>query len=77
MKRDKSSKDWTVRIKDILHSIGKIEKYSQKLTLASFKKDELVVDAVIRNFEIIGEASRAIPLAIRRSYPDIPWKQMV
>ncbi len=35
-----------------------------------------VVDAVIRNFEIIGEASVHIPHAFRSANPDIPWKQM-
>jgi uncharacterized protein with HEPN domain len=35
-----------------------------------------VIDAVIRNFEIIGEASKNIPLNIRRLYPSIPWDQM-
>ena len=35
-----------------------------------------MVDAVVRNFEIIGEASKSIPLTVRRSYPNIPWAQM-
>ncbi len=32
--------------------------------------------AVIRNFEIIGEASKHIPETIRGKYPKIPWKEM-
>jgi uncharacterized protein with HEPN domain len=46
------------------------------MTALQFRKNELVVDAVVRNFEIIGEASKNIPSKIRQSYPDIPWKQM-
>ena len=71
-----SSRDWLFRIQDILKAIDKIESYVENMTLNQFKKNELVIDAVIRNFEIIGEASKSIPLSIRNSYPDIPWDQM-
>jgi uncharacterized protein with HEPN domain len=36
----------------------------------------MVVDAVVRNFEIIGEASKNIPEEIQLKYPEIPWKKM-
>ncbi len=36
----------------------------------------MVVDAVIRNFEIIGEATRNIPEWVIDKYPEIPWKKM-
>lgn len=71
-----SSKDWEFRIHDILTSISKIQTYVDGITFAQFKKNELVVDAVIRNLEIIGEASKNIPLTVRRAHPDIPWDQM-
>ncbi len=77
MKQNKSSRDWSFRIKDILHAIQKIEQYTKDMTLAEFKKNELVIDAVIRNFEIIGEASNSIPTTIQNAYPGIPWRQMV
>jgi uncharacterized protein with HEPN domain len=59
-----------------VEAIEKIEKYLGDMTLSQFAKNELVIDGVIRNFEIIGEASKAIPLAIQKAYPDIPWTQM-
>lgn len=46
------------------------------MTASEFKKNKLVVDAVIRNFEIIGEASTHIPYTFRSAHPDVPWKQM-
>lgn len=46
------------------------------MTLSQFKNNELVIDAVVRNLEVIGEASKNIPLTIQRTYPDIPWEQM-
>jgi uncharacterized protein with HEPN domain len=36
----------------------------------------LVVDAIVRNFEIIGEASKNIPIDIQKRYPEIPWRKM-
>lgn len=76
MKLNKSSRDWPFRIKDILQAIDSIEEYTKNMTASDFKKNNLVVDAVIRNFEIIGEASVHIPDTFRSNYPDIPWKQM-
>jgi uncharacterized protein with HEPN domain len=71
-----SSRDWHFRIQDILKSIQKIESYIEGMTAAQFKKNELVIDAVVRNLEIIGEAGKSVPLSIRRLYPDVPWEQM-
>jgi uncharacterized protein with HEPN domain len=56
--------------------LNKIEQYLESITLAQFRKNELVIDAVIRNFEIIGEASKNIPIDIQQRYPEIPWRQM-
>lgn len=44
--------------------------------LKNFKDRSLKTDAVIRNLEIIGKASKNIPEKIKRTYPEIPWKQM-
>jgi len=41
-----------------------------------FSKNYLVVDAVVRNLEIIGEASNKIPEDIKNKYPQIPWDKM-
>lgn len=71
-----SSRDWHFRIQDILKSIQKIETYIEGMTAIQFKKNELVIDAVVRNFEIIGEASKNILPSTRRLYPDVPWDQM-
>jgi uncharacterized protein with HEPN domain len=71
-----SSRQWMFRVQDILNAIEKIERYTDEMTLTKFKQNELVIDAVVRNFEIIGEASKNIPLSVQRSHPAIPWKEM-
>ena len=63
-------------LEDILNAINRIEEYTRGLTFNSFVEDRKTVDAVIRNFEIIGEATKHIPERIRRDYPKVPWKDM-
>lgn len=76
MKPEKFSRSWILRIQDILHSIEKISHYLEKITLAEFRKNNLIQDAVVRNFEIIGEASKHIPSTVKIRFPNIPWKEM-
>ncbi len=72
MKQSRPSKNWAFRVTDILHAIDKIESYLEDMSALELKKNELVVDAVIRNFEVIGEASNCIPRSIQQSHPHIP-----
>jgi len=71
-----SFREWRFRIDDILDSIFKVERYAKNKTFEEFSSDEMILDAVIRNFIIIGEAARNIPNKITQSYPDIPWRLM-
>ena len=61
---------------DILDAINSIEEYTSGLTFEAFAKDKKTVDAVIRNFEIIGEATKHIPEKIRKEHPKVPWNYM-
>lgn len=63
-------------IKDILNAIESIEKFVEGMTFEEFCEDDKTSSAVVRKFEIIGEASKNIPEKIKRKYPDIPWKEM-
>lgn len=69
-------RDAKLYVKDIIDSIQKIEQYTKGLSVEKFKEEDLIIDAVIRNFEIIGEASKNIPEEIKTQHPDIPWKEM-
>lgn len=71
------SRDWEFRIQDIIDSISKIEKYLDGLDIENFKNNSLVIDAVIRNLEIIGESSNHLPRSLHEKFPKIPWNQMI
>lgn len=70
-------RDWGIFIDDILGSIEKIERYTEGKTFEAFSRNEIVIDAIVRNFEIIGEAARNIPEEIKGKYPFVEWKEMV
>ena len=61
---------------DIILSITRIEEYIDGLTFQEFKRDYKTVDAVIRNFEIIGEASRNLPEEFKDKHSEVPWSEM-
>ncbi len=69
-------RDFQVYLEDVIDAINSIEAYTKGLTYEGFVGDRKTVDAVIRNFEIIGEATKHIPLAVRREYPKVPWRDM-
>src|SRR3989344_3554768 len=66
-------RDYKLYLQDIKDCIVQIEKYTQGLSEESFKKDKMKQDAIIRRFEIIGEASRNIPRALKEKNKEIPW----
>lgn len=71
-----SKRDWILLFEDILESIYKIENYTKELSFDDFAVNTLVIDGVIRNIEIIGEASKNIPSEIQEKFSDIPWKKL-
>ena len=63
-------------IQDIIESAQKILDYTIGLTYEEFKSDSMRVDAVIRNFEIIGEAANKLPDQIKDELPNIDWHKI-
>jgi uncharacterized protein with HEPN domain len=63
-------------LEDILQSANKILAYTNGFSYSQFLADSRTVDAVIRNFEIIGEAANRLPQEIRDQYPKIDWHRI-
>ena len=66
--RDKS------RLEHILQAIERIRRYTKGKTFDDFIADDMMYYAVVKNIEIIGEASNMLTEEFRNAHPDAPWK---
>lgn len=71
-----SKRSTDLLIDDILDSGQKILDYTLGLTLEQFSADSKTVDAVIRNFEIIGEAANRLPEDFKEKHSEIDWHKI-
>jgi uncharacterized protein with HEPN domain len=69
-------RDYRLYAKDILDAAEAIEHFVEGMDLEKFKSDDKTSSAVIRKFEIIGEAAKHIPDPVREKYPAVPWKEL-
>ncbi len=73
---EKERRKYMMYLEDIQLSMKRIAEYIDGFNFSDFKKDYKTVDAVIRNFEIIGKASKNIPDFLKESYDKVPWSEM-
>ncbi len=66
--------DNTDRLRHILDAIAKIERYLVGFDLEMFRSNETTIDAVVRNIEIIGEATTCLPRDFKAKYPEVEWR---
>lgn len=70
-------KDDSVYLHHILDAIERIEHYLSGMELSQFLQDVLRQDGVVRQLEVIGEASRQISSSFRSQHSEIPWGQII
>ena len=63
-------------LQDVQNSVSKIFKYTDGINYNDFISNDMIKDAVERNFEIIGEAVKNLSEDFRNKYPNIPFKQI-
>ena len=69
-------RDSRLYLDDILEAIQQIRSYVQGYNEQTFASDRKTQDAVVRNLEIIGEATRNLPEEIKRAAPEIDWRKI-
>lgn len=69
-------RDPELLLEDIRSALARIERYTTGLEREQFLADEKTIDAVVRNFEIIGEAVRWLPDDFKLRYGGVPWGQI-
>jgi uncharacterized protein with HEPN domain len=63
-------------LQDISSSIDKISEYTDGLSFPEFLNDSKTIDAVIRNFQIIGEAANRLPEEFKEAHPIDDWHRI-
>jgi uncharacterized protein with HEPN domain len=71
-----SKRDPTLLVEDIIDSANKILEYTHLLSFEEFTRDSKTIDAVIRNFEIIGEAANRLPEDFKDLHSNIDWHRI-
>lgn len=72
-----SRRDPVIALDDMHEAILTIESYVRGYTFEEYQKDQKTRDAVVRNFEILGEAATHVPADIRERSPGIPWNRVI
>jgi uncharacterized protein with HEPN domain len=69
-------REYRLYLEDILEAINHIQDYTENKSIQDFRTDSLVVDAVLRNLEIIGEAATQVPDELRKKHKEVPWRDI-
>ncbi len=72
-----SKRNEKLLLKDILESIDKIFDYTKNISKEDFLSDEKTKDAVVRNFEVIGEAASKLSEELKAKHSDIDWRGVI
>jgi len=71
--KDRDLRDY---INDLVEACEDILSFTEGISYTEFVGDKRTVNAVVRSLEVIGEATKKLPISFRNNYPNMPWKQM-
>lgn len=77
MPNNQKAKTILIYLEDCIDSINKILSYTTKMKFREFEEDEKTVDAVVRNFEVIGEALNRASKLSRKELENLPLEEIV
>lgn len=69
-------RDCCVYLRDILQAFRNAQGFIARMSYEGFIADKKTVSAVLRELEVAGEATKQLPLSVRKKYPKIPWSDM-
>ncbi|RYE21114.1 MAG: DUF86 domain-containing protein [Sphingobacteriaceae bacterium] len=71
-----SKREPKLLLEDILDCAEKILRYTNDFTFEQFMQNDLTMDAVVRNYEIIGEAANRLPEEFKAQLPTLEWNKI-
>jgi len=71
-----SDREILLLLEDMMDATQKILSYTSGMDFDDFTNDDKTIDAVVRNFEIIGEAANRVPDNFKSDHPEIEWRRM-
>jgi uncharacterized protein with HEPN domain len=71
-----SDREILLLLEDMRDAALKIISYTSGMSFDDFTNDDKTIDAVVRNFEIIGEAANRVPEDFKSDHPEIEWRRM-
>lgn len=69
-------RQYELYLKDILTAIERIQDYVEHKDFDEFSQSQIIIDAVMRNLEVIGEAATQVPAEIKNAHKEIPWRDI-
>jgi len=69
-------RNYSLYLQDIVSAIDHIREYTAGMDEKGFADNQMIIDAVARNLEIIGEAVSKVPDEMKKQLPDVPWREI-
>ena len=69
-------RDIKLYLEDILDAIEKINAYMEGISFEQLRQQGMLLDAVLHNLKIIGEAAKHVPNDLRARYPQVEWRKI-
>lgn len=72
----KGKRSYLNSLQDMIDHALKAEAFTRDKTIEDLMQDEVLLFAVARALEVIGEASKQVPASIKDQYPQVPWRSI-
>lgn len=77
MSSDQTDREWRFYVEDMIGFCERVQIFTNGISKDDFVVEPMRYDATVRNIELIGEAATHVPVAVRQTAANIPWRMMI